>query len=76
MVDVLADVVAAVCPIARDHDALRRTATMTPAERGLVFDELRSTYRMRREFRQTTVTVTGGSPDLNSTLRRLQFQMD
>ncbi|MCX6546200.1 MAG: 4-phosphoerythronate dehydrogenase [Acidobacteria bacterium] len=74
-VEVLADVVAAVCPIARDHEALRRTAPMTPGERALVFDELRSTYQMRREFRQTTVTVTGGSPELISTLRALQFHV-
>jgi erythronate-4-phosphate dehydrogenase len=73
-VDVLAEAVTAVYPIARDHEALRRTAEMTPVERGLVFDDLRRTYPMRREFRQTAVAVTGGSSVLASMLRGLQFR--
>ncbi len=72
-VEVLADVVTAVYPIARDHEALRRTAQMTPVERGLVFDDLRRTYPTRREFRQTAVEVTGGSSAIATTLRRLEF---
>jgi len=74
-VDVLADVVTAVYPIARDCDALRRTAGMTPVERGQVFDDLRRTYPTRREFRQTTVAVSGASAALVSALRALRFRV-
>ncbi len=74
-VDVLADVVTAVYPIARDHEALHRTAEMTAGERSLAFDDLRRTYPTRREFRQTSVAVTGGSPSLARTLRELQFRV-
>jgi hypothetical protein len=74
-VDVLAEVATAAYPIARDDEGLRRTARMTPVERGLVFDDLRRTYPTRREFRQTAVAVTGGSAALINTLRALQFRM-
>jgi erythronate-4-phosphate dehydrogenase len=74
-VDVLTEAVTAVYPITRDHEALRRTAAMTPAERGLVFDDLRRTYPLRREFRQTTFAITGGSGSMARALRRLQFRV-
>ena len=73
--DALADIVTAVYPIARDDEALRRTATMTAVERGVAFDDLRRTYPTRREFRQTRVTLTGGSSALNDALGALQFRM-
>lgn len=74
-VDVLTEAVTAVYPIARDCDALRRTAEMTPVERGQVFDDLRRRYPTRREFRQTAVAVTGGSSAMVGTLRGLQFRV-
>jgi len=46
----LADAVAAVYPVLRDDEALRRTAGMDAAERGRAFDLLRKTYPTRREF--------------------------
>jgi erythronate-4-phosphate dehydrogenase len=49
-VSALADAVAAVYPILRDDEALRRTAEMDAAERGRAFDLLRKTYPTRREF--------------------------
>jgi erythronate-4-phosphate dehydrogenase len=49
-VSALADAVAAVYPILRDDEALRRTAQMDAAERGRAFDLLRKTYPTRREF--------------------------
>jgi erythronate-4-phosphate dehydrogenase len=45
-----AQAVTAVCPILRDDEALRKTAGMSPAERGRAFDLLRKTYPVRREF--------------------------
>jgi erythronate-4-phosphate dehydrogenase len=46
----VADAVAAVYPVLRDAEALRRTAGMDAAERGRAFDLLRKTYPTRREF--------------------------
>jgi erythronate-4-phosphate dehydrogenase len=46
----LADAVAAIYPILRDDEALRKTVGMTPAERGRAFDLLRKAYPVRREF--------------------------
>jgi len=46
----LADTVAAVYPILRDDEALRKTVGMSAAERGKAFDLLRKTYPVRREF--------------------------
>ncbi|MEI6668692.1 MAG: 4-phosphoerythronate dehydrogenase [Acidobacteriota bacterium] len=71
--DVLSEVVSAVYPIARDDEALRRTVGMDSAERGRVFDQLRRSYPVRREFRQTTIALTGGSAALMAALRGLEF---
>jgi erythronate-4-phosphate dehydrogenase len=46
----LATRVAAVYPILRDDEALRKTVGMSPADRGRAFDLLRKTYPVRREF--------------------------
>jgi erythronate-4-phosphate dehydrogenase len=49
-VSALANAVAAVYPVLRDDEVLRRTAGMDAAERGRAFDLLRKTYPTRREF--------------------------
>jgi erythronate-4-phosphate dehydrogenase len=46
----LADAVAAVYPVLRDDEALRKTVGMNAADRGKAFDLLRKTYPARREF--------------------------
>ena len=46
----LAARVTAVYPILRDVDELRRTSGLNASERGQVFDSLRKTYPVRREF--------------------------
>jgi len=46
----LAAEVAAVYPILRDSDALKRTVELDAAERGRAFDLLRKAYPVRREF--------------------------
>jgi len=72
---VLADVVAAVYPIARDVDALRQTAALEPPARARAFDDLRKTYPTRREFRHTSVNAPGASPALLRSLRALRFRV-
>jgi len=74
-IDALADIVAAAYDVQRDSGALGVEAARTPADRGRRFDELRRTYPARREFRHTAVSVTGGSPALQETLRALQFSL-
>lgn len=73
--DVLAEIVSAVYPILEDDRRLRAAAVLDPAERGRAFDDLRKTYPTRREFRYTRVTLTGGSPGLEASLRALGFQV-
>ena len=46
----LADAVAAVYPVLRDDEALRKTVSMSTADRGKAFDLLRKSYPVRREF--------------------------
>ncbi len=71
--DVLADVVAAVYPVLDDDRRLRAAAALDLPARGWAFDDLRKTYPTRREFRQTRVSITGGSPALETSLRGLGF---
>ena len=72
---VLLDVVSRAYPILLDDEALRRTVTWNPSERGKEFERLRRTYPTRREFRQTAVRMTGGLAALLESLRGLQFQL-
>lgn len=72
--DVLAEAVSAVYAIGRDDARLRNTATLSVAERARAFDHQRKTYPTRREFRQTQVVVSGGSPELSASLRALGFR--
>ncbi|MDO8834919.1 MAG: DUF3410 domain-containing protein, partial [Vicinamibacterales bacterium] len=71
--DVLAEVVAAVYPIRDDDRRLRAAAALELPARGRAFDDLRKTYPTRREFRQTQVSITGGSAALDASLRGLGF---
>ena len=71
---VLADVVGEVYPILRDDERMRQTVALDPIERGRAFDHQRKTYPTRREFRQTSVDVIGGTPAAVASLRALAFQ--
>jgi erythronate-4-phosphate dehydrogenase len=70
---VLAEAVNAVYPLLRDDERLRATTTLDPEARGLAFDQLRKTYPTRREFRRTGITLHGGSPAVEASLRALGF---
>lgn len=72
--NVLAELTARVYPIARDDEALRRTADLPSDARGREFDRLRKAYPHRREFSNTTVRLRGGSPRLPATLEGLGFR--
>jgi erythronate-4-phosphate dehydrogenase len=74
-VDVLAEIAARVYAIASDDEVLRATSGMPSVERGREFDRLRKTYTYRREFRNTTVLVRGGSAELLATISGLGFRV-
>ena len=77
--DVLREAVLTVYPIERDDRALRAVAQEPPAERGAFFDRLRRDYPVRREFRNTRITLANASVDtaraLSVKLAGLGFSM-
>ncbi len=60
--------------IERDDGDLRAILQVREEHRGRVFMELRTGYRIRREFPATH--IAGGSPELRSVLRTLRFTCD
>jgi hypothetical protein len=46
---------------------------MRPDDRGRAFDALRRGYPHRREFRHTTIALTGGTADQSAMLRAIGF---
>ena len=57
----LREAVLKVYPIERDDAALRKLASLPPAEQGAYFDRLRAEYPVRREFGNTTVRLRGSN---------------
>ena len=68
--DVLHELVSALYDIEEDDRNLRSCES---AEMAKCFDSLRKGYRIRREFRFTTVTATSASPALLSQVEALGF---
>jgi erythronate-4-phosphate dehydrogenase len=67
------DAVLRVYPIESDDLRLRDLISLPSSKRGPHFDHLRKTYPIRREFRNTTLRLSGAEPALHATLRRLGF---
>jgi len=61
--------------IEADHAALRRIVDVAEHDRGAYFDTLRKTYRVRREFFNTTVRAEGGEASLLEKLAALGFKI-
>jgi erythronate-4-phosphate dehydrogenase len=61
--------------ILRDDRDLRRIANQPPDQRGKFFDRLRKDYPIRREARNTHVTLTQPNPPLTEKLNRLGFHL-
>ena len=72
--DVLREAVLTVYNIEADDRRLRAIAGLPAGERGAYFDRLRKEYPQRREFHNTTVTITGGSPVLCAKLAGIGFK--
>jgi len=58
-----------------DDNALRATMMNAPEERADLFDTMRKTYRQRREFHNTRVTLSAPNETLAATLRGLGFRV-
>lgn len=72
---VLHEVVRKVYDIEADDRRFRETAVADDTERARHFDRLRKDYPMRREFRYTRVSVSGGTPGFRRKLKDLGFQV-
>ena len=70
---VLRELVRPVYDIEADDRRLRESCVPDAPARAAVFDRLRKTYPMRREFRFTRVTVRNGTPGLERKVRGLGF---
>jgi len=55
---------------------LREASLLDPDARAMAFDALRRDYPVRREFRNTVVTVRGSSPSISDTLAALGVIQD
>jgi len=73
--EVLYDAVRAVYDIEEDDRALRQAALPDARARGAKFEELRRTYRERREFPNTTVSLNPPDGTLARKLQALGFRV-
>ena len=71
--DVIREAVLALYDVRRDDAELRKAPT--DATRGEHFSSLRRNYWRRRAFHNTTVQLTGGSPELRGALAGLGFKV-
>ena len=71
----VARAVRAIYNIEEDDQLLRGMLMEPPLERGAYFDHLRKTYRRRREFYNTTVTVPAGRTTLARKLKGIGFKV-
>ena len=74
--EVVAEAVERVYDIRRDDRELRRIVQQPASERGLFFDALRKDYPVRREFRNTTVTLDDCRESLVSKLAGIGFRVE
>jgi len=72
---VLAEAVKTVYDIMTDDAALRAAAVPGKTERAKNFDRLRAKYRVRREFSNTQITLSGDRPELVTRLKALGFEV-
>ena len=71
--DVVREAVLALYDVRRDEAELRKIPT--DATRGEYFSSLRRNYWRRRAFHNSTVELTGGSPELRGALAGLGFRV-
>jgi len=69
------EVVQQVYAINRDDFNTREIATVDEQKQGMFFDDLRRNYPVRREFQNTTVTLTEPCPSLAAKLQGVGFRV-
>lgn len=72
--EILHNIIRQVYDIKADDTLLRTAANLPEQERARTFDTLRKTYRVRREFGNTTITTTHASQRILQKLRALGFK--
>lgn len=72
---VLTDVIRRAYDIEMDDRLLRATVQMPLEERGVYFDHLRNTYRLRREFHSMMISTLGDDAAVARALHALGFQL-
>ncbi len=73
--EVLHDIIQKVYNIEEDDRLIREAAVHSEIDRARGFDALRKNYRTRREFKNTTVTLAGASPELERKIKALGFEV-
>jgi erythronate-4-phosphate dehydrogenase len=71
--EILHSTIKAVYDIEADDRLIRDAAVRNEIERSRNFDALRKNYRMRREFNNTTLYLTGAGPELKRKLSSMGF---
>jgi erythronate-4-phosphate dehydrogenase len=71
--EILFDIIQQVYDIEEDDRLIREAAVHSEIDRARNFDALRKTYRVRREFNNTTVLAHHASQELKRKLRNLGF---
>jgi len=73
--EILRQTVKRVYDITKDDADLRRILNLPADKRSFIFDRLRKTYRIRREFQDKTVSVKKGSGSLAKKLEGIGFKV-
>jgi erythronate-4-phosphate dehydrogenase len=72
--DVLHEIIKQLYDIESDDTLIRKAAVADEIDRARNFDALRKHYRTRREFKNTTVELKGGSDSLRRKVKALGFK--
>jgi erythronate-4-phosphate dehydrogenase len=72
--DQIRDIIANIYDIQADHRRMQALLTAPPEIRPELFDALRKHYPVRREFHQSTVTLSKGKSRVRQMLGGLGFQ--
>lgn len=73
--DLIAEITGKVYDISLDSDLIKQIISINPEERGRYFDQLRKTYRIRREFDNYSVILKEANYSIANALRTLRFKL-
>jgi erythronate-4-phosphate dehydrogenase len=73
--EILAEVVGKAYDLKEDDKTLRQVLEIPQSQRGNFFDQLRSKYPVRREFKSIEVNIKGANQGLSQKLKTLGFRL-